>query len=70
MSVQRAEYDKPALSVLYRAEVVETDYPFDRPGKQVWIATCACGWYVTRQLRSAAESQLVRHHRDVHPVAS
>lgn len=59
MSVQRAEYDKPALSVL-----------FDRPGKQVWIATCACGWHVTRQLRSAAESQLVRHHRDVHPVAS
>lgn len=27
MSVQRTEYDKPALSVLYRAEVVQTDYP-------------------------------------------
>ena len=58
------------LTTVYAAEIVESDYPFDEPGKQVWIATCACGWHVTRQLRSAAESQLVRHHRDVHPVAS
>jgi len=49
------------LTTVYAAEIVESDYPFDEPGKKVWLATCSCGWHIVRQFEHATRNQLGKH---------
>lgn len=53
------------LIVVYEAFISQSDYPGDEPGDVRWIATCTCGWHVTRQHLGYASNQAEKHRQAV-----